>query len=186
MTSAYDTGQRSRRLPGAVLDLEGRAGTPVSLPRKVGPTSPSPCGGAYRACVSAAWHNRMSPAWSCRPLYTGTPSLSGRPRGRYSTALAHNAHPSAIRMLSRGWWWWGNVTFSVMGCGGPQGVSNSSPVARRAPLRPPPLPPSPEGPGLGPALRLLKPLDRLKPLVDRESACVGVTARWRSCGYSIA
>ena len=27
------------------------------------------------------------------------------------------------------------MTFSVMGCGGPQGVSNSSPVARRAPGR---------------------------------------------------
>ena len=173
MTSAYDTGQRSRRLPGAVLDLRGRAGTPVSLPREVGPTSPSPCGGAYRACVSAAWHNRMSPAWSCRPLYTGTPSLPGRPRGRYSTALAHDAHPSTMRMLYVGGG--GGLdasTFSIMGCGGPQGISNSSPVARRAPLRPPPLPPNPEGFGLGPALRLLRPLDRLKPLVDKENVCV--------------
>ena len=144
---------REPEAPGGRPRPGGRAGTPVSLPREVGPTSPSPCGGAYRACVSAAWHNRMSPAWSCRPLYTGTPSLPGRPRGRYSTALAHNAHPSTMRMLYVGGG--GGLdasTFSIMGCGGPQGISNSSPVARRAPLRPPPLPQA-RGPGLGPAVR---------------------------------
>ena len=150
MTSAYDTGRGSRRLPGAVLDLEGRAGTPVSLPREVGRASPSPCGGAYRACVSAAWHNRMSPAWSCRPLYAGTPSLPGRPRGRYSNALTHNAHPSTDTHALRGRWR-GARCVVIFGYGVQRspGHIELQPRGQESPPPPPTPTPRPEGPGSG-------------------------------------
>ena len=151
MTNAYDTGQRSRRLPGAVLDQEAGRVPLFLYPREVGPTSPSPCGGAYRACVSAAWHNRMSPAWSCRPLYTGTPSLPGRPRGRYSTALAHNAHPSTTRMLYAGVWRWGDAIFGYRGAEVPRAYRTPAPWPGEPPSAPHPYPQA-RGPGLGPAV----------------------------------
>ena len=113
------------------------------------------------------------------PLYAGAPP-KGRPEGRYLTALAHCAHPSTMRMLyvGRGGGL-GALTVSVMGCGGPQGISNSSPVARRAPLRSPPLPP---GPRARARACSLKPLDSIIWLFD----CDPIAVRLLFDCYSIA
>ena len=72
-----------------------------------------------------------------------------------------------MRMLYVGVWWWGDDIFGD-GVRRSPGRFELQPRGQESPPPPPTPYPQAQGPGLGYAFHLLKPLGRLKPLVDRD------------------